>query len=187
MERLNGIAAFLERNPGLADCVVQITYSEIYDIAEAFRALEKEAQKNLEGAFAWQNRAEAAEAKLADLAKQEAVAYLTWHQGFRSPDDCEDYLVVASNGDKSCDGSKAFPVFNRPAPAADLADSVKLDAIRYRFLRERDFFGADDEPGLATWDELCDLNCNEFDAAVDARMNQDDSLYPAILRNIEEN
>ena len=52
MEKLNEVAAFLDRNPGLADCVVQITYSEMYDIAEAFRALDKEcnalADKGLE-------------------------------------------------------------------------------------------------------------------------------------------
>lgn len=44
MEKLNEVAAFLDRNPGLADCVVQITYSEMYDIAEAFRALEQRAE-----------------------------------------------------------------------------------------------------------------------------------------------
>lgn len=65
-------------------------------------------------------------------------------------------------------------------------DDVKRDAMRYRFIRESDFFGADNEPGLASWDDLCDLDCNDFDAAVDARMNHSDSLYPTILLNIEE-
>ncbi|HDO6812569.1 hypothetical protein VSS22_11400 [Klebsiella pneumoniae] len=51
-----------------------------------------------------------------------------------------------------------------------LATSIERDALRYRFLRERDAFGDDDEPGLASWDDLCELNCNEFDAAVDARI-----------------
>lgn len=108
-------------------------------VAEAFRALEQDKEAaEIEVAGAddrcrmmfeaknhWADRARAAEAKLAELEKQYPVAYLTWHQGFHSPDDCEDYLVVASNGDKSCDGSEAFPVFNRPAPAADLAEVDK--------------------------------------------------------------
>jgi hypothetical protein len=95
------------------------------------------------------------------------VAYLTWHQGFRSPDDCEDYLVVASNGDKSCDGSEAFPVFTRAAPTADLADLV---------------------PDEMTWNQahsLLDINqCGEdrFSAfMMGANYNRS-----AILRNIEE-
>lgn len=47
----------------------------------------------------------------------EPVCYLTWHQGFRAPDDCEEYVVEAKPGDKSCDGSPAFPVYNvSPAP-----------------------------------------------------------------------
>lgn len=44
----------------------------------------------------------------------EPVCYLTWHQGFRAPDDCEEYVVEAKSGDKSCDGSPAFPVYAAP-------------------------------------------------------------------------
>ena len=47
-------------------------------------------------------------------ASEEAVCYLTWHQGCRAPDDCEDYVVEAKPGDKSCDGSPAFPVYAAP-------------------------------------------------------------------------
>lgn len=65
-------------------------------------------------------------------------------------------------------------------------DGIKRDAIRYRFLRESDYFGAEDEVGLASWDDLCDLNCNDFDAAVDARMNHPNSLYTPMLQNIED-
>lgn len=143
-------------------------------VAEAFQALEKEAQKNLEGAFAWQNRAEAAEAALAEMEKQKPVAYLTWHQGFRSPDDCEDYLVVASNGDNSCDGSKAFPVFNRPAPAADLAELVP-DEVTVLLVHLEDI--------------LPDAAFNLIDVklwnAVSA-LSRPDVYRAAILRNIEE-
>lgn len=44
----------------------------------------------------------------------EPVCHLTWHQGFRAPDDCEEYVVEAKPGDKSCDGSPAFPVYAAP-------------------------------------------------------------------------
>jgi len=40
------------------------TPGRVREVAEAFRALEQEVQKNLEGALAWQKRAEAAEAEL---------------------------------------------------------------------------------------------------------------------------
>lgn len=58
-----------------------------------------------------------AEITLASL-EAEPVCYLTWHQGFRAPDDCEEYVVEAKPGDKSCDGTPAFPVYSAPpAPA----------------------------------------------------------------------
>ena len=60
---------------------------------------------------------ELARIALASL-EAEPVCYLTWHQGFRAPDDCEEYVVEAKSGDKSCDGSPAFPVYAAPpAPA----------------------------------------------------------------------
>lgn len=53
------------------------------------------------------------------------------------------------------------------------ADNVALskDAQRYRFIRERDMFGSDNESGLLSWEELTELECNEFDDALDARIN----------------
>ncbi len=53
------------------------------------------------------------------------------------------------------------------------AENVALskDAQRYRFIRERDMFGSDNEPGLLSWEELTELECKEFDDAVDARIN----------------
>lgn len=97
----------------------------------------------------------------------------------------ENHLdAMKSQGDH---GGGVIELFTRPAPAVSLEElNVRRDAIRYRFLRESDFFGEDNEPGLASWDELSELDCNEFDAAVDARMNHPESLYPIILRNIEE-
>lgn len=53
------------------------------------------------------------------------------------------------------------------------AENVALskDARRYRFIRERDMFGSDNESGLLSWEELTELECNEFDNALDARIN----------------
>ena len=48
--------------------------------------------------------------------------------------------------------------------------NTERDACRYRFLRDKDAFGDDAAPGLASWDELAELDLNVFDAAVDARM-----------------
>lgn len=51
----------------LCDYLELCSPANILAIAEAFRALEQEVQKNLEGALAWQQRAEAAEAKAKNL------------------------------------------------------------------------------------------------------------------------
>ncbi|MGO3014667.1 MAG: hypothetical protein ACTID4_14990 [Hafnia alvei] len=58
-------------------------------------------------------------------------------------------------------------------PAAE----VERDALRYRFLRDKDFFGDEDEPGLVGWEGLVELGYNEFDAAVDARISHPDIDY----------
>lgn len=52
--------------------------------------------------------------------------------------------------------------------------SMERDALRYRFLRDKDAFGDENETGLASWDDIAELEYNEFDAAVDARMNDSD-------------
>ncbi|MDU4613133.1 MULTISPECIES: DUF551 domain-containing protein [Enterobacter] len=72
---------------------------------------------------------ELARIALASL-EAEAVCYLTWHQGFRAPDDCEEYVVEAKPGDKSCDGSPAFPVY--AAPPAPVSDEDKVLAEQAR-------------------------------------------------------
>lgn len=59
------------------------------------------------------------------------------------------------------------------------AENVALskDAQRYRFIRERDMFGSDNESGLLSWDELTELECNEFDDALDARINHQNTGF----------
>ncbi|CVE58434.1 hypothetical protein [Serratia marcescens] len=54
--------------------------------------------------------------------------------------------------------------------AQPVAVGIERDALRYRFLRDKDSFGDDDEPGLVGWDGLVELGYNEFDAAIDARI-----------------
>lgn len=63
-------------------------------------------------------------AKIALVAKRtKPIAYLTWHQGFRAPDDCEDYLeaYMHETKGKSCDGTDAIPVFDAP-PSPQIPD-----------------------------------------------------------------
>ncbi|HGY3717487.1 TPA: hypothetical protein ACNVDX_003153 [Citrobacter gillenii] len=47
---------------------------------------------------------------------------------------------------------------------------IHRDANRYRFLRDKDAFGDEGEPGLASWDDLAELDTGDFDSAVDARI-----------------
>lgn len=54
------------------------------------------------------------------------------------------------------------------------AEPVARDAIRYRFLRDKDAFGEDNAPGLAGWDDLAELDAGDFDSAVDARIKASD-------------
>lgn len=63
--------------------------------------------------------------------------------------------------------------------ARPVAASVLRDSARYQFLRDKDAWGDDDEPGLVVWDGLIDLEGNEFDAAIDARMAHSDIAYTA--------
>ncbi|HHF9036345.1 TPA: hypothetical protein ACPT59_003691 [Klebsiella pneumoniae] len=65
---------------------------------------------------------------------------------------------------------KAGDKLYRHAQPAHITENIERDAQRYRFLREKDAFGDDGEPGLASWDDLIELDTNEFDAAIDARM-----------------
>ncbi|WP_337264371.1 MULTISPECIES: DUF551 domain-containing protein [unclassified Serratia (in: enterobacteria)] len=63
--------------------------------------------------------------------------------------------------------------------ARGVSVAVIRDYARYQYLRDKDAFGADNEPGLVSWDELTDLEGDEFDAAIDARMSHPDITYTA--------
>ncbi|CAI1178422.1 hypothetical protein [Serratia proteamaculans] len=64
--------------------------------------------------------------------------------------------------------------YNRKINAHALRNSM-----RYQYLRDKDAFGAENEPVLAGWDELIELDGDEFDAAIDARMTHSDIAYTA--------
>lgn len=53
---------------------------------------------------------------------------------------------------------------------SELRYDIHRDANRYRFLRDKDAFGDEGAPGLASWDDLAELDTGEFDSAVDARI-----------------
>lgn len=78
-----------------------------------------------------------------------------------------DFECLITQCDK--DVQDSFPLYLR-AQSEPIEANIARDAQRYRFLRDKDAFGDDDEPGLASWDELIELDMNEFDAAIDARM-----------------
>lgn len=69
---------------------------------------------------------ELARIALASL-EAEPLCYLTWHQGFRAPDDCEEYVVEAKPGDKSCDGTPAFPVYTAPPVPVSVPAAMEMD------------------------------------------------------------
>jgi len=85
----------------------------------------------------------------------------------RRPDGNKFALVFSSAAHKLPDD--VYFLYRHAQPAPITAD-VERDAQRYRFLRDKDAFGDDGEPGLATWDDLIELDTNDFDAAIDARM-----------------
>ncbi|HHT1874483.1 TPA: hypothetical protein ACTYPX_000926 [Enterobacter hormaechei] len=71
--------------------------------------------------------------------------------------------------------------------AALAAENAALskDAQRYRFIRERDLFGSDNEPGLLSWEELTELECNDFDNALDARLNHPTTGFIELDSNLQ--
>lgn len=79
----------------------------------------------LDNALTRSEQMELARIALASL-EAEPLCYLTWHQGFRAPDDCEEYVVEAKPGDKSCDGSPAFPVYAAPPALVSVPDEVNV-------------------------------------------------------------
>ncbi|MDU2080079.1 DUF551 domain-containing protein [Enterobacter sp.] len=147
--------------------------------------ISKERLEQLASGNAWvcvqdDEAAELARIALASL-EAEAVCYLTWHQGFRAPDDCEEYVVEANPGDKSCDGSPAFPVY--AAPPAPVSVNITRDQIRDIFMRNG-FTIKDGQTDLkdyvyAAADELVSLLKTQAPVSVPDAMEMDDDFDSA--------
>lgn len=118
----------------LCDYLELCSPANILAIAEAFRALEQrvlvaeQGEKTFEDGFCsvrqdrdeWQQRAEAAEAKLAEREQRESVAWIKISkQGFESGEKIIDYF-----SEKIQHLPEGTNLFTRPAPAADLAELV---------------------------------------------------------------
>ncbi|RJT26884.1 ead/Ea22-like family protein [Buttiauxella izardii] len=56
-------------------------------------------------------------------------------------------------------------------------EQAQRNAMRYQFIRDKDAFGDESEPGLIGWDGLVELDANEFDAAIDERMAHPNIAY----------
>ncbi|MHA3368880.1 hypothetical protein [Yersinia enterocolitica] len=72
-------------------------------------------------------------------------------------------------------------LFTAPQKPINIDASVIRDANRYRFLRDEDSWGEDSDSwdwetktGLISWENLCDVRLDDFDAAIDARMAASD-------------
>ena len=57
--------------------------------------------------------------------------------------------------------------------ALDAIRAMATDANRYRWLREKDDFPADEGDGRTLWEELCELDTADFDAWIDQRIAED--------------
>lgn len=66
-------------------------------------------------------------------------------------------------------------------PPTPLVLDNNRDTLRYRFLRDTDAWGCDNDPRFVSWDDLADLEGNEFDAAIDARIANSDINCTSLL------
>ena len=57
--------------------------------------------------------------------------------------------------------------------AVDTIRALSTDAIRYRWLREKDNFPVDEGDGRTLWEDLCELDTADFDAWIDQRIAED--------------
>lgn len=131
-----------------------------------------------EMAFAGDERAEMARYIL-ELQKQEPVAWqFNWHkEGWRQCKNKQEYDEIITNGNKNFEVRILYAAPVPTAASQPASEDIARDALRYRFLRDKDAFGADNEPGLASWDDLVELGYNEFDAAIDDRIAHPDIDY----------
>ncbi|MFM7946713.1 hypothetical protein [Hafnia paralvei] len=112
-------------------------------------------------------------------AKEKLIAYeqAAEHPAARITWDGSEFSVSNVSEDFLYGGTAVYLAPVLPKQPRWPAAEVERDALRYRFLRDKDFFGDEDEPGLVGWEGLVELGYNEFDAAVDARISHPDIDY----------
>lgn len=118
MKKLNELAEMAEAARDLGVSMDRVEPATILAIAKAFQALEQENSELRQQRAGLAKEANDLEAKLAELAKQEPVAY--WHHSGQvvTREECHDEKIFAI----CCKVER--PLFTRPAPAADLAELV---------------------------------------------------------------
>ena len=92
--------------------------------------------------------------------------------------DCDDESHYA--WDEVAERNAEYIVLARPENVLKLIaalEQAQRNAMRYQFIRDKDAFGDEREPGLIGWDGLVELDANEFDAAIDARMAHPSVAY----------
>lgn len=179
MEKLNELVELAEKADSVANLMDNVNPHTILAVAEAYRALEQRAEaaeakydNRSPTEWAYQQacaviekhrlRAEAAEAKLAELAKQKPIGWLN-----------DAYLgrgVIDGEVGEDDFGPGYIPIYRHPfndvpAPAADLAELVPEKASMadyYENVRSGEI--DPEEAGIAMWD----------------------ACRAAILRNLEE-
>lgn len=135
MQKLNEIASIAKEMAEEWKPTMTVNVKDILAIADAYSALELENIKLKQGCensplvhemVDWRERAEAAEAKLQELDKQEPVAW-------GDLQNLKKYGYCAVFEDKSNVMGEPAELFTRPAPAVNLAELVPFKKITSRF------------------------------------------------------
>lgn len=163
MDKLNELESRAKRlsspTTGEASETMLVEVESVLAAVEAFREMH--------------HRAEAAEAQLAELAKQPPVAWQCDAHGLMQTEDKEQATRWIKKG------WKVWPLFTRPAPAADLAELVpSIEALRAEF--EEVERKSDDGFNLHRYDTVY------ADDETQERWDLWLSCRAAILKNIEE-
>ncbi|EKN4749194.1 hypothetical protein FG466_004066 [Yersinia enterocolitica] len=140
----------------------------------------------------WRERAEKAEAELSvanEKLKGEQVPVEYQYRYHNHGTGCGEWCRVLTKEryeelqrEHAGDNDFAFRMlFTAPQKPINIDASVIRDANRYRFLRDEDSWGEDSDSwvwetktGLISWENLCDVRLDDFDAAIDARMAASD-------------
>ena len=117
----------------------------------------------------------------------EPVCYLTWHQGFRAPDDCEEYVVEAKPGDKSCDGSPAFPVYTAPPATVSVPDELYQQLSEVYHAQEKRLFKLAQRIKGPSFDKYAHSPSQAIDALESALFGESEDFCRAAMLQGAEN